>query len=110
VNDRGSFFVSKELVDVIPDFTENTKDPLENADLKIGNKIYKVKILKVVVNELSIEILFKTNKEDGLIILEESLDKNMQVSILPRLGKFIISSIELASSYEIKLLAARVNN
>lgn len=110
VNDTGSIFVSKELLDIIPDFVSNEKDPLEKADLKIGSKNYTIRILSIVLNELTLEILFKTNKEDSLAILREALDKKMQVSILPGIGKFIISSIELTSSYEVKLLAARVNN
>lgn len=110
VNDTGSIFISKELMDIIPDFVPSEKDPLERADLKIGSKNYSVRILSVALNELSLEILFKTNKEDSLAILREALDKKMQVSILPGIGRFIISSIELTSSYEVKLLAARVNN
>jgi hypothetical protein len=110
VNDAGSIFASKELLDIIPEFVEGGKDPLENAELKIGVKSYSIRILHVSLNELSLEILFKTNKEDSLTILRESLNKRLQVSILPGIGKFIISCIELASSYEIKLLAARVNN
>lgn len=110
VNDSGSVFISKELHDIIPEFTSGDKDPLERAELKIGPKNYSVRILHVALNELTLEISFKTNKEDSLAILRESLDKRLQVSILPGIDKFIISCIELASSYEIKLLAARVNN
>lgn len=110
VNDTGSIFASKELLDIIPSFIDNEKDPLESVDLKIGSKNYSIRILSISLNELSLELLFKTNKVDSLTILRESLDKKMQVSILPGIGKFIISSVELTSSYEVKLLAARVNN
>ncbi len=110
MNDRGSFFASKELLDAISHIEENVGDPLDNVKITIGQEIYQTKILSIMINEFAVELVFNTDKNSSIEILRKSIGKKIKISILPDLGEAVITSSEIRTGYENKLLVSRLNN